>query len=410
MSGEGRWAAPIYLALSYLLLVMSIIAALVLAPSDRMPLLLALSGLCAAWLPLFLPAYRRRREKPYLAVGFYIGLTIGGAMLVSLSGAYTIFASIGYPLAIALFPAGWSVFAVATTAIVVLVAQDDTLLRASAFDSVPPYLVVLAVAGPLLAAGWYIGRQSEQYKKMNGKLADSNARLEAALRENQTLQARLVWQARQTGALDERHRLAAEIHDTLAQGLAGIITQLDAAARSPQAVPDVLARIDTARALARENLAEARRSVRALAPASLDESGLPEAITQMAERWAADAQIELRIATEGSPGPLPPATEIALYRAAQEALANVGKHAAASAVDLTLSYSREQVLLLVHDDGRGFDTGRALAGRRDSANGYGLGGIRSRVQRVDGTLEIDSTMTGGTTVVVTVPTDPGAAP
>ena len=129
------------------------------------------------------------------------------------------------------------------------------------------------------AVGWIswsgATQESDMRAKMVEDLTDANERLEASMRENAGLHEQLLAGAREAGVLDERQRMAREIHDTLAQGLVGIITQLEAAAQGGSGAQR---HTDAALDLARESLAEARRSVQALAPAPLEEVRLPDAL------------------------------------------------------------------------------------------------------------------------------------
>ena len=135
---------------------------------------------------------------------------------------------------------------------------------------------------------------------------EQNARLEAAMAENAELQARLLAQAREAGTLDERQRMAREVHDTLAQGLTGIITQVQAA-RSAEDRPDDWRRhLDNAADLARESLSEARRTVRAVGPEPLEGTGLPDALADVVERWSERHGVRAEVTTCGTPRPLPP--------------------------------------------------------------------------------------------------------
>jgi signal transduction histidine kinase len=181
------------------------------------------------------------------------------------------------------------------------------------------------------------------------KQNEQRTRLEAALRENAGLHQQLLVQAREAGMLDERARMAREIHDTIAQGLIGIVTQIEAAEES--ASPK--RHLDAATKLARESLAEARRSVQALRPQPLEEARLPEAQATVADGWSALNGVSASVSTTGDPRPLPVDVEATLLRTAQEALANVAKHASASRVGLTLSDMDEVVTLDVRDDGVG---------------------------------------------------------
>ena len=170
--------------------------------------------------------------------------------------------------------------------------------------------------------------------------------------ENAALHDQLVVQAREAGVSEERQRLAREIHDTIAQGLAGVVAQLEAATQGP---PTEQARhLDLARSLARESLGEARRSVEALQPGALEGARLPEALAAYAKRWSQLHGVEARVETIGQPVPLATETEVTLYRVAQEALTNVGRHSGAQTALVTVSYGDDGVALDVGDDGHGF--------------------------------------------------------
>ncbi|HSK95534.1 MAG TPA: sensor histidine kinase, partial [Euzebyales bacterium] len=234
--------------------------------------------------------------------------------------------------------------------------------------------------------------------------------LETALRENAGLHAQLVTQAREAGVLDERQRLAREIHDTLAQGLTGIITQLEAASRATERPAERDRHIDTATRLARESLTEARRSVRALHPEPLDNARLPEALAVVGERRSTVNGVHAQVTTTGTTRPLHPAVEVTLLRVAQEALANVARHAAASRAVVTLSYMDDVVTLDVRDDGVGFapDATRTN-GDQPVVSGYGLTAMRQRIDQFAGTFHVESEPGAGTSVSVSVPALPPGA-
>lgn len=255
-------------------------------------------------------------------------------------------------------------------------------------------LVNGAFAGGLTAYSGFSAEQTERRRQMIAELDAANRKLSDSLAENAALHARLLAQAREAGVLDERARLAREIHDTIAQGLTGIVTQLEAAGvRDPAAAR---AHVDTAAALARESLSEARRSVEALAPGRLADARLPDAITDMAKAWAETAGVDVHVEVTGDPRPLLPDIEVTLFRVAQEALANVGRHARASRAGVTLSYMDDVVVLDVRDDGAGFDTGERGAG-------FGLAGMEQRVRRISGTVDVESAPGEGTAISATVP-------
>jgi signal transduction histidine kinase len=223
--------------------------------------------------------------------------------------------------------------------------------------------------------------------------------------ENTGLQAQLLTQAREAGVGDERQRMAREIHDTLAQGLTGIITQLEAAQQTASE-PDRERRIDNAKRLARDSLAEARRSVQALRPQALEDSKLPDALADEVTRWTATSGVLAEVRTTGDPQALHPEVEVTLLRVAQEALANVAKHAGAAHAWVTLSYMEDVVTLDVRDDGAGFDR----AEPSPTGGGFGLIAMRQRVNRLAGQLEIESEPGAGTAVSASLPAIPLAPP
>ncbi|HTU08786.1 MAG TPA: sensor histidine kinase, partial [Trebonia sp.] len=249
-------------------------------------------------------------------------------------------------------------------------------------------------------------------------------------------------QAREAGILDERQRMAREIHDTLAQGLTGIITQLQAAEHAAGEPAEWREHFAAATALARESLSEARRSVDALRPEPLEKASLSEALAGAAARWSALCGIPAQVTITGTERPLLPEAETALLRTALEALANVAKHAQATRVAVTLSYMDRQVALDVRDDGRGFDparlgdtdtTERALArsvpeqprlnvvsrgtvladspvADSPQAGGFGLVAMRQRIEGLAGTLQIESEPGGGTGISACIPAPAAVRP
>ncbi|GAA2361163.1 hypothetical protein GCM10010404_13490 [Nonomuraea africana] len=216
---------------------------------------------------------------------------------------------------------------------------------------------------------------------------------------------------RELGVLEERTRLAGEIHDTLAQGFSGVITQLEAAEQAGDDLAAVRERIAGAKRLARESLAEARRSVHQLRPEPLRRERLDLALAGVARRWSAESGIRARMAVSGPPRPLAPEVEVVLLRAAQEGLANVARHARAASVALTLTYMDGEVTLDVLDDGTGFDgagfDGAGFDGTRfddpGREGGYGLAVMRERAARVGGAVTVESARGEGTALCVSIP-------
>jgi signal transduction histidine kinase len=156
--------------------------------------------------------------------------------------------------------------------------------------------------------------------------------------------------------------------------------------------------VDNAVRLARESLAEARRSVHAVGPGQLAAAPLPEALENVVTQWGELNAVRADFAITGTVRPMHPEVEETLLRTAQEALANAAKHAGASRVGLTLSYMEDVVTLDVRDDGAGFDPERVRDG-----GGFGLTSMRKRVSRLAGTLAIESEPGFGTAISASVP-------
>ena len=313
----------------------------------------------------------------------------------------------GYLYAFAVLPWPWRLPGVAAVAVVAATAQTSGVNRASPFG-ILVYAAVLSVnVIPLCALAWMDwsnDAHAEQREQALAEVREANQRLEATLAENAGLHEQLLTQAREAGILDERQRMAGEIHDTLAQGLTGIITQLQAAEQASGDHAGWRRHVSAATRLARESLSEARRSVDALRPESLETGRLSDALAGVAERWSALHAIAVQVTTTGTVRPVRPDAEFALLRAAQEALANVAKHARATRVGLTLSYMDDEVALDVRDDGRGFD------GSAGSAGGFGLAAMRQRIEGLSGTLQVESEPGGGTAISACVPAGPAEAP
>ena len=212
--------------------------------------------------------------------------------------------------------------------------------------------------------------------------------------------ARLFSQSTRLGALEERNRLAREIHDTLAQGLTATTLQLESAdALLDAGGGSERARTPLRRALAltQGNLEEARRSVLDLRATPLEDRPLAKALEILVNRWEAETGVSASFKAVNGGRPLPPHVEAALYRICQEALANVTRHAGAEQVIVRLVATPEKVWLAIEDDGQGFDISEAPEDR------HGLVGMRERVEMLGGALELQSGPGEGTRVEVTVP-------
>jgi len=290
----------------------------------------------------------------------------------------------------------WRIAGVAATAVVTLTPLFG--------DVIPPNplgvlvsAIVLAVLVMMVVLFSLLGDvTSERTRERTSMIAQ----LEDTLRENEQLHRRLIDQAREGGARAERERIAMDIHDTLAQGFAGIITQVQAAQTAADRAddPDMRHHLGLAVSLARVGLDEARRSVRAIGPRMLDAAVLPQAITALAAEWSERSGVRAVVQTTGTPEPLHPEVETTLLRVAQEALANAAKHAEATRAGVTLSYMGDIVSIDIRDDGKGFDMAE---GR--TQGGFGLISMRERAARVDGSLAIESAPGAGTAVSATLP-------
>ncbi len=350
--------------------------------------------------------------SPAMATAVFAVLLGISATLVIRQPLYGFYTWTGYFWAWRLFTGRGRLIGVALVAAITAISQTGAGPYNSVYaigGLVVVYLINAGVASTLTWFGWIGNEQQQRRAREVSALTEANARLEESLRHNADLQEQLLTQARETGVSEERRRMAREIHDTLAQGLMGIITQLQAAQGAGAAVGGEEARhIELAISLARESLTEARRSVQALAPQPLAEARLPDAIQDVARRWCELHALEVSFTTTGSPRVMRPEIEVALLRTAQEALANVAKHAHATRVGLTLSYMEDVVTLDVRDDGVGFATVNGSGPRRplDAPGGFGLGGMRQRVEGVAGTLEIESEPEGGTAICAAIPAAP----
>ncbi|MBK8016988.1 MAG: sensor histidine kinase [Betaproteobacteria bacterium] len=209
--------------------------------------------------------------------------------------------------------------------------------------------------------------------------------------------ARLGERARQAAILQERNRIARDIHDTLAQGFTGVLVNLEAASRALRKERSDLAtsHLHHARSLAQSCLDEARQSVSSLRPESFTRLDFSRALEQQVERLEASGASGRALIT-GDRLVTPAEVEAELLRIAQECITNVLKHARASSVEIVLDYGPRSISLSVNDDGAGFDSST----RRD---GFGLVGMRERAARIGGVLTIECPPSGGTHVITRVP-------
>lgn len=216
--------------------------------------------------------------------------------------------------------------------------------------------------------------------------------------ENQLRIRRLSRQLIEQNILEERNRMAREIHDTLAQTFAGIIIHLGAAERVIAAHPEqAQAHIKTVCQLARSGLAEARRSVESLRPQLLEDGDLYSALNQIAKQMSSDTDTRTIFEVFGTAYPLPLEVENNLLRIGQEALTNAFKYAKSTDIKIHLVYETSKFILRVKDNGQGFDTESICF-----SNGFGLLGIKERAGRINAQLDINSQPGEGTEVIISI--------
>lgn len=360
--GQVGWTIAFWLLITSALVVVLVDD---LTPARRTVGLVAVAAIGLAELALR-PAPADRPVPRNLAYLVVVVAATGPAVAVDPSAAM---------LLIVLYPQIWmrggsnrtsAYFSVALSASFVLGLLTGLGFTVDNTAALVPTMIITSVSSVVM--GLWISRIIDQSRE-RAQLIDE---LEAARSELDEAQ-----HAR--GVLAERERIAREVHDTLAQGFTSIIMLA-------QAGP---AQLPTIESVARENLAEARSLVAAFAPVGLTDSSLAEALQRLATRFSAETGVAVSVS--GSLSPLSRDREVVLLRSAQEALANVRRHASAASVTMLLCGATVEI----RDDGVGFSP--------SAAPGFGLSGMRSRVDEVGGSVSVTSAPGAGTTVRVEVP-------
>lgn len=357
------------------------------------PMTAAILALCVLLLAAYgLGVRLGTAERPMWAAAGWFGVLVLvwlALTLLSPDGAYIVFPL--FFLALHLFPPRWSVPVVAATLIMSVSALGmHHGWNAGVF--IGP--IIGAAAAVVLGLAYRaLFLESAERKLLIDDLLATREELAVASRE--------------AGTLAERHRLAREIHDTVAQGLSSIHLLLHAAERT---ITDetALAHVRQARATAADGLAETRGFIRALRAPALQEESLPGALArlaasvgaQSASTSAAPTTITFRLS--GEPSALPMVHETTLLRIAQGSLANVLQHAGAQRAAVTLTFMDDEVTLDIVDDGVGFEWGDAVRaeGRGES---FGLATIRERAERLGGRLSVETAPGAGTAIAVSLP-------
>ncbi|MEV0840856.1 sensor histidine kinase [Actinocatenispora sera] len=402
---------PVLTVLPYLLLAfLAAISVPIRHAGGRSPAAeLVLAAVLAGWMLCLFTLRPAWRNRPAVMAVFLAGVVLVTLLLVLRAPWFGFFTPAAYLYAYRLVPWPGQLAAVAAVAVVAGTAQAYAVPLHDAAGIATYLAIVVANALPMCGYAWLrqnLDRQDRQRRQALAEVSAANERLAASLADNAALHRALLDQAHQAGVAAERQRLAREIHDTMAQGLTGIVTQLQAAEQAADEPARWRRHFAAATALARESLTEARRSVHELRPEPLRTGRLSEALAEVASRWSARSGIDARVTTTGTVRPMATDAEVTLLRVAQEALANIAKHAGASRVGVTLSYLAHEVALDVRDDGRGFDPTAPSVRRTDG--GFGLVAMRQRVEARAGSLTIESEPGLGTTISARIPTEPDA--
>jgi two-component system, NarL family, sensor histidine kinase UhpB len=238
--------------------------------------------------------------------------------------------------------------------------------------------------------------QSDPVAEIN-RLSGSFTRLLDRIEEERRRSGQLAMRAQE----EERRRLARDLHDEVNQALTAILLRLEALAQDTP--PERASELTELKRLVNQAMEELLTLARQLRPSALDDHGLVPAVQTQLRRFAARTGVEVRMRTEGEPNELPEVMQTAIFRVAQEALTNVGRHAGAALVELELQEEDGRAELRVRDDGSGFDSGAIpRAGFEGRGAGLGLGGMAERARLVGGELDVRSAPGGGTSVTLRV--------
>ena len=360
----------------------------------------------AEWTPLGTPARVTLSVALAAMVPWYLVVgrpQIYGGLVSARSWVYLVGISALFGVAVYLSPNAWFLAFALSPQCFFMLPFRQAMYAVLMFNAVAAVVLIVRHPGQdvvpqsLLNAGFGIGL-AFVYGRFANTIIDQSQERADLIGQLEATRAELASVHHQAGTLAERQRLAGEIHDTLAQGFSSVIMLLQAAEAGlgPDTPDPARRQISLAAETARENLAEARGLVAALAPADLASGNLPGALRRVTERLGAEAGIEVTFTEDGEPRPLPATLDVVLLRVAQEALANVRKHAEARTVRVSLRYTGSAVSLQVSDDGRGF----AVDG---ATSGYGLRGMRERLGQVNGRIEVTSGPGAGTCVRAEVP-------
>ncbi|MGC0249794.1 sensor histidine kinase [Pseudactinotalea sp. Z1748] len=359
----------------------------------QVPRTIVISLALVAWHTFWAIGHRHWLARALVPMAMYfVGLVALCALLLEISPSYLPMYLVCYAIAFVALPGVWAYVGL-------ILAASVPVALAGALGWQEPNLAVnlggLALAGVI---GWSIRKSEAETAARTAaltELARAHEDLERASAENVALQDRLVTEARESGVLAERTRLAAEIHDTLAAALSGIVSQLEALDAELAPEDPIRGRVRLSTDLARENLREARLSIQALRPTALQHQHLHLALTELTKAFEQAHGLTARVHVTGTVVDIPQDVEDALVRISREALTNIRRHAGAGQVHLTLSYFGDSIALDIADDGAGFGD--------PNPRGHGLQIMTERAQGVGGAVQVRTDPDAGTTVTATVP-------
>lgn len=391
-AGQAGWHLRLFSGLVFAVLAATTIASLSLDTSrsvGRAGLMLcvvgAVTGLRVGWLLTAYPA--RTASRVNLAFFWAHGALV--CVLCWLDPIFGFYAWVGFVDATLVLTRWWSLAGITVTALVVAACENDGLREGEADLTRFALLVVLNVG-----IAWSIGQLVTQLEHESEERRSMISRMERDMAEIEALQTELAIEARERGRLDERARVARDLHDTVAQGLVGIVAQLEAAHNDGR----WRERATVSHQLAKDSLAEARRAIAALASPVLDSHRLSAAIEEVTRQWSAMTGIPLTFTSSGEEVDVAASGDV--VRVCQEALSNIARHSDASRVVVELTYTASLVRLDIGDDGRGFDQAVVRPGQ-------GLTGMAQRAKCHSGSSELTTQPGQGCVVAFTMPFDDG---
>ncbi|MCL5950620.1 MAG: histidine kinase [Chloroflexi bacterium] len=230
-------------------------------------------------------------------------------------------------------------------------------------------------------------------------------RLNDELRHKEMIRGQLLVKVI-TAQEEERKRIARELHDQLAQALSAMSMGMEAAERAlPPQLEPLRARLLHAKALATGALEQTHELILGLRPVDLDDLGLIAAMRSYAEQHLVPREVEVEVQVRGNPRRLAPELEITVFRIVQEAINNIGNHAAARHVELKMTFFERSIEVTITDDGCGFDCTGELEHNENDGGGLGLLGMQERATLAAGSFRVESRPGCGTRITIMVPTD-----